>query len=352
VRQARRGPHRRPKIPDRLPDIRRVKLDFKRVLADAPIGSIGRTSSICRLRAPLIGPIACLAAALVVRPGVNVQGQELPRLKSASGLQLVVDDANAAPTLRLVLPDRSDSDRSIVVLFPEHVTVVRTGATDGQQLYLWQPGSGTARPVWTHDTRSLGYERDLAGPIHFTARATLDSDGVRFRYEFRNASTTSYAMITAITDPRLTLFLHDERLERTYVHYASGLDLLAAETPERLTMPLQDWLPARYLASFTWPVPDRRVERRSDGITYYNTSRRVDEPFIATMSIDKTWVVASFTRSTGNVWSNPELTCQHVDPQTALAPGATGVIEIKVLALRGSLDDAFQHMREQRNSLR
>jgi hypothetical protein len=86
-------------------------------------------------------------------------------------------------------------------------------------------------------------------------------------------------------------------------------------------MPLSEWLLARYLASFTWPVPTQRIEHRADGITYYNRSQPVDEPMVATLSTDRKWVVSSFTRTTGNVWSNPELTCQHVDPQTSLAPG-------------------------------
>src|SRR5262249_42057823 len=103
-------------------------------------------------------------------------------------------------------------------------------------------------------------------------------------------------------------------LERTYVHHVDGFDLLASETPSRLRMPLNEWLPARYLASFTWPIPSQHVERR-DGITYYNKSRAVDAPFISTLSQDGRWVVASFTRNTGNVWSNPELSCQHVDPK-------------------------------------
>ena len=49
-------------------------------------------------------------------------------------------------------------------------------------------------------------------------------------------------------------------------------------------------------------------------------SRAVDMPFIATVSTDRAWVIASFARTAGNVWSNPELTCQHVDPQTSLSP--------------------------------
>jgi hypothetical protein len=44
-------------------------------------------------------------------------------------------------------------------------------------------------------------------------------------------------------------------------------------------------------------------------------------------------------REAGNVWSNSELTCQHVDPQAALPPGQKAILEVKMLALRGSLDD-------------
>ncbi|MGQ0815464.1 MAG: hypothetical protein ACT4O1_13585 [Gemmatimonadota bacterium] len=126
----------------------------------------------------------------------------------------------------------------------------------------------------------LEYEMDLMG-VEMLARATLEDDGVRFRYEFRNQSDVAYDMVYAVTDPRLTSIFHHVRLERTYVHYKDGFGLLASETPGRLSMLLTEWLPSRYRASFTWPVPTERVERPGDGITYYNSSRAVDEPFIA-----------------------------------------------------------------------
>jgi hypothetical protein len=288
---------------------------------------------------------------LGARSSVAPQASQLPRLEAPSGLQLVVDEENTAPTLRVVLPGRPLSDRAIEVLFPEHVTAVRHGDTVGQHLYRWEPGTVDKRPAWHRVGRAILYEADLAGPIRFVARATLDSDGVRFRYVFHNRSAVAYDMIYAVTDPRLTSLLHDVRLERTYVHFATGSELLAAETPSRLTVPLQQWLPVRYAASFTWPVPAQRVVHDQDGITHYNAARRVDEPFIATVSSDSAWVVASFARTTGNIWSNPENSCQHVDPQTALAPGATAVTEIKILVLRGSLQNAYQHMLDQRNAL-
>ena len=115
-------------------------------------------------------------------------------------------------------------------------------------------------------------------------------------------------------------------------------------------MPLDQWLPARYLASYTWPIPTKKVDQR-DGITHYNKSRAVDAPFIATLSKDSSWVVASFTRNTGNVWSNPELTCQHVDPQATLSPGEEAILETKILFVRGSLDEVFKMAMQQRDSL-
>ena len=271
-------------------------------------------------------------------------------LQNAAGMRLFVDEENTQPALRIVLPGRPDSDRAIYVLFPEHVTARKTGA-EVERFYVFRPGRQGEGPAWRRAGQSLEYERDF-GTVHMLARATLEDDGVRFHYEFWNRSNTSYDMIYAVTDPRLTSIFHDERLERTYVHHKEGFDLLASETPARLTMPLNQWLPNRYLASYTWPVPPKLVERRDDGITYYNKSRPVDQPLIATVSADRQWAVASFTRQTGNVWSNPELTCQHVDPQTSLAPGQQAVLELKMLIVKASLDQVLTAVKQQRNSLR
>jgi hypothetical protein len=259
---------------------------------------------------------------------------------------------NSEPTLRIVLPGHAISDRSIEILFPEHVTAVKHGATVAEQLYRFRPGLGGTPPRWRQVGRSLEYQCDLAGRVHLLARATLEDDGVRFRYQFTNDSTAAYDMIVAVTDPRLTGIFHDPRLERTWVHHPDGFDLLASETPERLTLPIERWLPARYLVSFTWPVPARRVEDRGDGITYYNKSSAVDLPFIATLSTDTAWVIASFAREAGNVWSNPELTCQHVDPQTGLGPRQRAVREVKMLVIHGTLDDALRRAIAQRPGLK
>jgi hypothetical protein len=92
------------------------------------------------------------------------------------------------------------------------------------------------------------------------ARATLEDDGVRYRYEFVNHSKLDYATMQAVTDPRMvSRYFHDVRLERSYVHHKDGFDLVASETPDRLTLPLNRWLPNRHRVSYTWPVEPQRV---------------------------------------------------------------------------------------------
>lgn len=273
-------------------------------------------------------------------------------VQNASGLRLLIASENTQPTLRIVLPDHSDYDHAIEVIFPEHVTARKQGNTEVEHLYLFQPGRRGEAPAWRRVGQSLEYERDFNGGVHLLARASLEGDGVLFHYEFENRSNAAYEMIWAVTDPRLTSIFYDARLERTYVHHKDGFDLLASETPGRLTMPLNQWLPARYLASFTWPIAAQRIEHRGDAITYYNKSRAVDQPLLATLSTDRKWVIASFARTAGNVWSNPELTCQHVDPQATLAPGGHTLMEVKMLIVQDSLDGVLQRVIAQRDTLK
>ncbi|HTS04578.1 MAG TPA: hypothetical protein VMP68_03275 [Candidatus Eisenbacteria bacterium] len=279
---------------------------------------------------------------------VDASGQPLSPFRNADGLKIVVADQNA-PTLRVILPGSADSDKSIEVIFPEHVTARLHGSNEAEHLYMFT--SPDARPSWHQSRSSVEYEMDVKSGIHFLARGVLQEDGVLFHYEFTNRSQKAYDMIYAVTDPRLTGIFHDVRLERTYVHHKNGFELLGSETPKRVTMPLDQWLPSRYLDSYTWPVPNQRVERRDDGITYYNKSEPVDEPMVATLSTDRKWVVASFSRTTGNVWSNPELTCQHVDPVTPLPAGGKATLEVKLLVFSGTIEDALSKERSQRQSL-
>ena len=271
-------------------------------------------------------------------------------LHNSLGLRMSVDKHDRNPALMVVVPDGPMGARSSKILFPEHVTVRAHGQREQEHLYIFRGGTQGYSPEWKQTEKALEYAQDF-GQIHFLARATLMEDGIVFHYEFTNHSGVDYDVATAITDPRFHGVFYDPRLERTYVHHQEGFDLLASEMPARLTIPLKDWFPVRYLASFTVPVPKERVQHRDDGITYYYKSRSVDEPLIATLSEDRTWVAASFARDPGNVWSNPELTCQHVDPEVPVLHHGHAGYEVKILIFPGSLEDALRKVLAQRNQL-
>jgi hypothetical protein len=298
----------------------------------------------------LLQKISILALALAAVQG---QGSVLTLKDDVSGLRLSVDSENTLPALRLLLPGQPDSDPGIFIVFPEHVTVRERGKSNAEHLYLFRPGRQEASPAWQRNGQALEYQSDFVPGVHLLARATLEHDGVRYRYEFENRSKLDYEMVLAITDPRMiSPYFHDVRLERTYVHHKDGFDLLASETPERITEPLEKWIPNRYRVSYSWPVASQRVAKQDDGITWYNKSRAVDEPFIATKSTDGNWIMATFSYDPGNVWVNPELTCQHADPQIALQPGKKASYEVKTLLFKGTLDEALAKVREQRAAMK
>jgi hypothetical protein len=272
-------------------------------------------------------------------------------VRNAAGVEMTVDQEDRNPALSVTVPDGPKDDRSHKILFPEHVTVRAHGENDARHLYIFRPGTESSAPVWKRDGDSLEYTKEF-GPIHFVARATLTEDGILFHYEFVNHSAIDYDMVTAVTDPRFSAVFYDPRLERAYVHTMEGFELLASDTPERLTEALTVWFPVRYLASYTSPIPKDRVQRRSDGITYRYRLGRVDVPMIATLSQDRSWVAATFSRDAGNVWSNPELTCQHADEEAALLHGGEVQTEEKILIFKGSLEDALRKAKGQRPLLK
>jgi len=279
--------------------------------------------------------------------------QQLVLVEAKSGIRLEVAKEDALPALRVALPGQPSSDPGILVLFPEHITAREHGKTGSERLYLFRPGREGPRPAWRVAGQSLAYEMELPHGMRLTARAVLEGDGIRFQYDFLNPSKTDYDMIQAVTDPRmLSPYFRDVRLERTYVHHREGFDLLASETPARLTMPLGEWLPNRYRVSYLWPIEANRIEKKEDGITWYNKSRRVDEPFLATKSVDGKWIMATFSEDPGNLWSNPELTCQHADRETALKAGAHSTVDLKILLLSGTVDDVLATVRRERSRAR
>jgi hypothetical protein len=269
-----------------------------------------------------------------------------------SGLNMRVAEEDSDPTLWLNVPDEASGQDAVLILLPEHVTVHKHGSNDAQHLYLWRAGEHGALPHWVRTGNALQYEVDLASGMHFLARAYLQPDGILLHYEFVNNSGVDFDSVQAVTDPRMVSpLLHDVRLERTYVHEGGRFVLLASDMPERITMPINQWLPNRYRISYSWPVEETRTQRQPDGITFFNARSRVDEPFLATISADGKWIMATFSRNPGNLWTNPDLTCQHADPDIPLPHHSKGVAEEKILLFRGSLEDVLRKVVEERDGL-
>ncbi|MGC4104701.1 hypothetical protein [Ferruginibacter sp.] len=270
-----------------------------------------------------------------------------------SGIKLTVIN-QTYPLLQILLPGQPATERGIEVEFPEHVTGVNLQTNAVEQLYFVTRGERNKRtlPTWKIDGNTLLYETVLNGTMKLTAKAQLDTDGIRYSYTFTNTATVAWQNLQAVTCVKLYSAFSDTLLERTYVHHTKGFDLLASETPERLTMPLQKWLPCRYLVSYTWPVPANKIQKGEDGITRYNKSRKVDMPMIATISHDKKWVAATYTAETGNLWTNPERTCHHADPAIALGSNETKTLMLKTFLYQGRLEQLLKYIEKENKAIK
>ena len=271
---------------------------------------------------------------------------------SPSGLRMRVAEEHSDPTIWLSVPGESSGENAVLVLLPEHVTVRRHGTSDAQHLYLWRPGNHGTRQHWVRIGDALQYESNIGFGLHFLARASAQPDGVLLRYEFTNNSDVDFDSVQAVTDPRMVSPLfHDVRLERTYVHEHGRFALLASDMPQQVNMPMDKWLPNRYRISYSWPAERVRVQKQPDGITFFNAQDRADEPFLATVSADTKWILATFSRNPGNLWTNPDLTCQHADPDISLTRQSKGIAEEKMLLFQGTLEDVLSKVKARRGDL-
>ena len=259
--------------------------------------------------------IAVMASAFDGTTATSAQPATPRAITNTAGLRLVVDADNARPVLRVLLPGKAESDRSIEVIFPEHVSGRRHAQADVEQLYLFRPGSSGARPAWRQQGQAVVLRHGARG-----SRAddgSGDPRGRRRPVSLRVPQSLHRLLRRDLRRHRPAADIEfPRRPSRTHLRASRRWVRACSVQKRRPVSRCRSRIGCRLdiSSSFTWPVPSQRVERRGDGISYYNKSRAVDEPFIATVSADGAWVVASVARDVGNVWSNPELTCQHVDP--------------------------------------
>src|SRR5213593_365210 len=93
---------------------------------------------------PILGLAGFASLSTWIAP---LAAQQPGSIQNADGLRLLVAEENARPTLRIVLPRHPESDRSIEVVFPEHVTVRKHGSPSSEHLYLFRPGPEGERPA-------------------------------------------------------------------------------------------------------------------------------------------------------------------------------------------------------------
>ena len=197
----------------------------------------------------------CIFILLFLITDIKTEAQPGLTISLPSGLKVIAVQKDF-PLLKILLPGQPVSDRGIEIEFPEHVTGLNEKTNKVEHLYLVTNGNNNKRtlPAWRVDGNALIYETELNGMIRMIATAHLEPNGLRYTYKFINHSNVSYLNFQAVTCVKLYSLFSDTLLRRTYVHHPDGFDLMASETPGRLTMPLQTWLPCRYLVSYTWPV--------------------------------------------------------------------------------------------------
>jgi hypothetical protein len=251
-----------------------------------------------------------------------------------------------APLLSVFLPGMEDAPCAVVEM-PEHSWGRPRGTTEQRWFYRMYPETRDAvRPAarWERRDNTLICSMTSPAGVRLHSAVSLDDDGISIEHRLENTADVDYEEVQAPSCIKLYRPFNDVFLERTYVHHSDGLALLANETPERLHMNAEEWLPVRYIVRCAPPAapPEMRMQRQPGGIVRYNKLKLADAPFIATTSSPAGWVAASHTFKASSVFTNPARTCHHVDPSAEMKPRGTALLSLKLYLLRGSAEDAWR----------
>ncbi len=263
---------------------------------------------------------------------------------SSSGLRLEISGDPQRPLLALHLP--GVAYRSILIEMPEHAWWKEKADQEPvwfYKMYSTDPnlhGSVT----WSKTADTLSYRMETLSGFTLQSTAHLESDGVAITHTITNPSLQNIAEIQAPTCIKLYRPFNDVFLERTYVHHPNGIELIASETPERLTKNAEEWLPCRYIVRCgNSALPSQLIER-VDGITRYHKSKAADIAFIATESNPPGWIVATHGLDCPSVFTNPARTCQHADPQALSIAGGRAILRLKLYVSKGIMQDVYKRV--------
>ena len=258
-------------------------------------------------------------------------------------------DEPAAPLLWIALPGMEHP--SVVIEMPEHAWGRPRGTTEQRWFYRMYSETRSLRPParWTKQDGALICSLTSPAGVRLQTAVSVDDEGISVRHALENDRDVDYEEVQAPSCIKLYRPFADVFLERTYVHHPEGLDLLASETPARLQMNAEEWLPVRYIVRSAPPgVPSGKHKERLDNILRYNKLRLADAPFMATTSTPGGWVVASHTLEASSIFTNPARTCHHVDPSAVLKPRGEAILSLKVYVVRGTVEDAWRLVRKRR----
>ena len=245
---------------------------------------------------------------------------------------------------------RDQGDPAALIEMPEHAW--RKEQAGGEPVWFYKMYGSTPNlrgtVDWSQHGNQLSYVMQTSSGITLQSRALLETDGVSIVHEVTVPASLEVAEIQAPTCIKLYPPFTDIFLERTYVHHATGLELIASESPERMSKNAEEWLPCRYIVNCgpETQVPAKLIERL-DGVTRYHKSRPADLPFIATVSNPVGWVAATHGLQCPSVFTNPARTCQHADPQALSLSNGKATLRLKLYLMRGSVADVLTRVATQ-----
>jgi hypothetical protein len=256
-----------------------------------------------------------------------------PLANSRSGIRLEPHGNPQRPAIAAYLPNAATP--SIRIELPEHAS--SRAHPDSEPVWFYKLyGSSpqlTPRVTWANTANALQATLECPTGFTLTATTTNEDDGIAINYRI-TAPTPVYAMIEAVTCVKLYRPFTDVFLERTFTHCATGLEPIAADTPERLTKNAEEWLPARYIARVSDSAPPQPYRHeRQDNITRYFKSKPATHAILLTESNPPGWTVATYAQHCDSIFTNPARTCHHTDPQARNITNGQATLDLKVFIL-------------------
>ncbi len=286
-----------------------------------------------------------LLAAAAAQLALPQENAPLTVTEARSGLRLERFGNPQRPAVALFLPQVQDP--SVVIEMPEHAW--RKAVPDGQQEWFYKMFSSDpalrGQVEWERSGDRLGFTMTTPSGYVLRSQATLQADGLDIVHEISHKSVLRHAAVEAVTCFKLYRPFTDVFLDRTYVHHADGLDLIASETKGRTSKNAEEWLPCRYIAQVgkNGRRGEYRVEQL-DGVTRYFKSKPADVAFLATESTTGNWTAATFARDCDSIFTNPARTCHHVDPEAKGISNGQAILRLKLYLIKGRAQDAWRHV--------